>query len=188
MPRYFTVDRQFRLSTDKEILCDHDFSQCKFFPVRDAFTKADLEKLAIELFPSGLSQHGKSHFLDQCLVIPTAQGPAPYVPNIPMIELVSELTRRTFFPEKPSRFTTLFAWASLEEAFAFKKQYGEGNIYEVEAETAFKADMNQLYLGGSGVGALFYAMKYWKGEAGSNPIWEYLLVPPVRVIGQVEIA
>jgi len=185
MARYYTVDRASRLRAGTVAVCDTDFSQCRFFPIQDHFTKTDLEGLVAELFPSGLSSHGKSYLLDQCLVVSTDQGPAPYAPHIPMIELVSELVRRSLFPEKPSRYTVLFAWSSLEEARAFKESHGGGIIYEVEAKSGCKADMNMLFLGGSGIGALLFAMKYWRGDASPNPKWEHLLVPPVQILGEV---
>lgn len=182
MARYYTVDRSGRLSPDHEVRPNTDFSASKFFPVQDHFTRQNLEELTLQLFPDGLTFHGKKYLLDECLVIKTPQGPAPYVPHIPIIELVFELVRRVFFAEKPSRMTSLFAWASRSEAFAFQKVHAGGSIYEVEAETSFRGDMNLLFLGGSGVGAMLFAMKYWRGESSPTPRWEYLLVPPVRVI------
>lgn len=102
-----------------------------------------------------------------------------------MIELVSELVRRVFFLDKPSRLMALFAWETLVEAIKFQKEHGGGTIYTVEANSFFRGDMNLLFLGGSGIGAIKFAMKYWRGEAGGQPRWEYLLVPPVHVIGVV---
>ena len=183
MPRYYTVDRSGSLSPDDEVNCNTDFTACRFFPIRDHFNRADLENITQQLFPAGLTNHGKKYLLDECLVIPTQQGPAPYVPHIPMIELISELVRRTFFPEQPSRLSALFAWATFDEAVTFQQQYGGGTIYEVEADTFLQADMNLLFLGGSGIGALLFAMKYWRGESSPTPRWEFLLVPPIRVVG-----
>ena len=183
MARYYTVDRSGKLSTGQEVRPDTDFSASEFFPVQDHFTRQDLEELTQQLFPGGLTFHGKRYLLDECLIMTTPLGPAPYVPHIPMIELVFELVRRVFFAEKPSRMTSIFAWATRSEAVAFQKDYGGASICEIEAETFFRGDMNLLFLGGSGVGAMLFAMKYWRGESSPTPRWEYLLVPPVRVIG-----
>ena len=183
MARYFTVDRSGGLQAGAEVRCDADFASCRFFPVQDHFIREDLERLVHELFPEGLTRHGKKYLLDECLVIATPQGPAPQVPHIPIIELVCELVRRLFFPERPSRLQALFAWATRDEAVTFQQQFGGGTIYEVEARSFFRSDMNLLFLGGSGIGALLFAMKYWQAEASPAPRWEYLLVPPIRVIG-----
>lgn len=182
MPRYYTVDRSAGLQPGTQVLADADFKGCRFFPVQDHFTREDLERLVLELFPGGLTRHGKRYLLDECLVIATPQGPAPQVPHIPMIELACELVRRISFPELPSRLQALFAWQSRDEALAFQRESGSGTIYEVEADKFFRGDMKLLYLGGSGIGAWHFAMKYWTAEASPTPRWEYLLVPPIRVI------
>jgi hypothetical protein len=181
--RYFTVDRSAELKPGSDVVADGDFQRCRFFPVQDHFTREDLETFARELFPEGLTRHGKRYLLDECLVISNEKGPAPYVPHIPIIELVSELVRRISFAHLPSRFQALFAWGTREEAIAFQRESGGGAIYEVEADNYFKGDMKLLYLGGTGIGAWKFALRYWRGEAGPTPRWEYLLVPPIRVIG-----
>jgi hypothetical protein len=183
MPRYFTVDRSSGLQPGSQVVADLDFQGCRFFPVQDHFTRADLEHLLRELFPEGLTKHGKKYLLDECLVISTPQGPAPQVPHIPMIELLCELVRRVSFPTLPSRMQALFAWGSRDEALVFQHEFGGGTIYEVEADQYFRGDMKLLYLGGSGIGAWNFAMKYWRREASPDPRWEFLLVPPIRVVG-----
>jgi hypothetical protein len=82
--------------------------------------------------------------------------------------------------------TAVFAWATREEASSFQQEHGGGIIYEIEADDFFRGDMKLLYLGGSGIGALLFAAKYWGGDASPAPRWEYLLVPPVRVVGLAE--
>lgn len=183
MTRFYTVDRSGSLKLGTEVRCDSDFAAARFFPVQDHFTRQELEELTLQLFPGGLTSHGKKYLLDECLIISTPQGPAPCVPHIPMIELVSELVRRVLFPEKPSRMTALFAWETYHEAVEFQKEHGGGPIYVIEADTFFRGDMKLLYLGGSGIGAVQFAIKYWRGESGPSPRWEYLLVPPVQIVG-----
>lgn len=182
MSSFYTVDRYGRLDPGTEVGCDLDFRGARFFPIQDHFTRQELEALTQQLFPRGLTSHGKKYLLNECLVISTPQGPAPCVPHIPMIELVFELVRRLHFPEKPSRMMALFAWATHQEAAEFEMEHGGGSIYEVEAEKYFRGDMKLLFLGGSGIGAVLFAMKYWRGESSPVPRWEYLLVPPVRVV------
>jgi hypothetical protein len=79
----------------------------------------------------------------------------------------------------------VFGFSDLSEAERFRQHHGSGTIYRVSAAAAFQADMSLLFLGGSGIGALLYAMKYWGGEGTAQPRWEHLLVPPVTVIEHV---
>ena len=46
--------------------------------------------------------------------------------------------------------------------------------------------MNLLSLKDSLLVLDYRAHLYWKGETIGNPYWEYLLVPPVRVIRKVD--
>ena len=183
---YFHVDRSSALVAGTDVIADRDYTSCSFYPVQDHFHRSDLEALVDELFPGGMTRHGKQYLLSEPLVIRTQQGPLPAVPHIPMIELISELVRRLLFPERPSRLTALFAWESLDEAIRFRNETGGGKIYHVEANEIFRGDMKLLLLGGSGVGAVQFARKYWRGDSSPQPRWEYLLVPPVRVIAEAQ--
>jgi hypothetical protein len=108
----------------------------------------------------------------------------------PLIELLIEYVRRSFYPEKPSRFQSVFAFDNYEQAKDFKYRFSDdkskGSIWEVEANNILKADMNLLSLGNSLLEADYLAHLYWKGETIGNPYWEYLLVPPVKVIRKVD--
>lgn len=68
---------------------------------------------------------------------------------------------------------------------SFGNKYGTSDslIWEVESDVAFKADMRLLTLQGSLLGLSYNAHRYWSGiSSGNNPVWEYLMVPPVRVL------
>lgn len=188
MPTYYTVDRSNKLKAGAVINPDTDFSNCRFFPVEGNFDRIDLERLTKQLFPLGLTEHGKRYLLNEYLILQTPQGPAPVVPHIPMIELVFELVRRSFFPDKPSRLACIFGWEKYEEAVEFQRQHGAGTICRTEAEGFFRGDMNLLLLGGAGISAIQFAAKYWNGGSGPQPRWEVLLIPPVKVVELIEMS
>ena len=185
MPIYYTVDRSNRLKAGAVVNPDTDFSNCRFFPVEGHFDRIDLERLTQQLFPLGLTEHGKTYLLNEYLIVQTAQGPAPVVPHIPMIELIFELVRRVFFPDKPSRLACIFAWEKYDQALEFQKQHGSGTIYRIESESFIRGDMNLLLLGGAGISAIQFALKYWNEGKSPQPRWEYLLIPPVKVIERI---
>ncbi len=184
MIEYFTVDRSQRLTPGIVLDKDANYDGRKFWPIEGVFTKADLSQLVEELYPGGLTEHGKRYLLDECLVIRTPNGPAPAVPNVPMMELLFELVRRLEFPYHISRFEAIFGWETIDEAETFRESFGERDsvICSVRCEDSAKLDMSLLYLGGSTIGSLLYARKYWRGESGNAPKWEILMRPPVEVV------
>jgi len=136
------------------------------------------------LFPDGISCHGKKYiwsenkYLNNCTMVNSSE----------LIEYLFEYVRKSYYPQRPSRFKSIFAFDNFEEAKNFRNGYNNsiGNIWEVEANNFFKADMNLLRLGNSLLEADYNANLYWKGETIENPVWEYLLVPPVKVIRKVD--
>lgn len=188
MNEYFTVDRNKSLTPGQILNIDTYIDNRKFWPIQNIVDKNDLANLVNELYPNGLTEHGKRYLLDECLVIPTSNGPAPSVPHMPMIELIFELVRRLEFPNQISRFQVIYGWDSVEDAKKFKLLHGtnDSSIYAVTCEESVRLDMNLLYLGGSSIGSIFFARKYWRGEAGNNPQWEILMKPPVEVVRIIE--
>lgn len=134
-----------------------------------------------DMFPDGVSQHGNAYFLgsEQKALIAS-----------PALELTFEYVRRALYPDRPSRFQSMFAVDSLESAKSFMKKYPNDNssIWEVEAETIFRANMNMLYAGDSILVTSYLANVYWAGESGpdNSPFWEYLLKCPVTIRERVE--
>ncbi len=188
MQEYFTVDRGHKFNPGMVLDADALYDDQRFWSIEGMFTKQDLTKLVEELYPGGLTEHGKKYLLDECLIIKTPSGPAPAVPHIPMVELVFELVRRIEFPELISRYQAIFGWETIEAAEAFKESFGtdESTIYVVNCKESIKLDMSLLYLGGSTIGSIWYARKYWCGEPGKTPNWEVLMKPPVTVIKIIE--
>ena len=187
MKIFYHIDRLNRLENQTTININNDFEQQRFFPIQDVFTKNDLESLTNELYPEGLSEHGKKYLLDEKIVINGPNGPQPVVPHIPIIELVFELVRRLEFSSMPSRLQSIFAWESKEQAENFNQKYcsNKGYLYSLQSNSFIKKDMNLLFLGGSTIGSLMYARKYWKSECSKNPNWEVLLQPPVTILHKI---
>lgn len=183
MQRFYAVDRSCRLRVADVLGWDTDYTHCRFFPIAEHFSQPALEELVHEVFPAGLSAHGKRYLLDQCLVVDGPGGPAPFVPNVPVVELILELVRRLEYPERLSRMEAIFAWESEAAAIEFKTRYcnGQGNIVVLEGKPAGRYDMQQLFLGGTTIGSWLFARRYWSAVASQEPQWEILLEPAVAV-------
>jgi hypothetical protein len=136
------------------------------------------------LFPEGVSAHVLNYIfsevynISECSIIKRSQ----------MIEFIFEYVRKSYYPQRPSRFISFFAFDSIELAKNFRSEIcnSQGNICEIESEESFGADMNLLRLEKLLLKADHLAHLYWKGETIGNPYWEYLLVPPVKVIRKVD--
>lgn len=157
-----------------------------FWNVEGLFTETEAKDKLNELYPNGISKHG-IQYLSEKFDFPKFNG-KDYVPNIAMIELTFELMRKIKFPDKPSRFSSVFGCETYEIAKKFKNDYrnGKGNIYKVIAENFIKLDMNYLFLGPSIIGNLIIAEKYWCGIPTSNPFWEILMTGKIEVIRKIE--
>jgi hypothetical protein len=154
-------------------------------PCHGSYTQEELTTFVVSLFPSGLALHGKHYLFDECLIVRglTPTAPQPFAQHVPIIELVAELVRRLSFPDHPSRFTSVFAWESLDDAKWFRQKYSspEAPIFRMSGEMTFRGDINLLLLGGTILGAWLYATKYWRGDSSASPRWEVLVVPPVTI-------
>lgn len=124
------------------------------------------------LFPNGVSSHGEQYFLDPNSII---RG------KDPIIELIFEYVRRSYFKNLPSRFESVFAFGSIKDVKNYKCNF-DGIVWEVESEKFFKADASYLDLGNSILCSSYNAHNYWSGLCSSEPQWELLLIPPVKVI------
>jgi hypothetical protein len=135
------------------------------------------------LFPNGVSLHGWNYF---------AQGGTRATEASWNIELIWEYSRRFGHPDRPSRFESVFAWPTEQDAvqwLAAERQRGNpwpaARIWEVEADSAFRADMSLLTLGATILRASYDADLYWSGGANPDrpPCWELVLPVPVTVLG-----
>jgi hypothetical protein len=184
MESFYTVDRNRKLQVGQQLDCDTNYAERKFYPVSPHYSKQDLQTLIQELYPQGISSHGKQYLLDQCLVVKKPNGtPASVCPVVPIMELVVELIRRVSFPTLPSRFTSIFGWDTKEDAISFRTSHcgNNGNICRLSAELGFRGDMTLLCLGGTILGSWLYATRYWRGLRSPFPRVECLLLAPAVV-------
>lgn len=139
----------------------------------------ELQTHVDEMFPTGVSQHGDQYFLKNSSRANIAS---------PAVELLFEYVRRSHFPDKPSRFQSWFGVESLDDAKAFRARFGAGTgtIWRVASKEFLRANMNLLTSQQTTLAYSWFAHAYWRGESGPmNPFWEFLLVPPVQVLGAV---
>ncbi len=131
-------------------------------------------------FNSGLVSFNSDLYGDKCVAMSSH-----------IINLIFELVRKSEFPDRPSRFQSMFVWKSLDEAVSFKneqKDYhgSKMSIYKVSALNFFEADMMLLRSGANLPDILNFACRYWSGEKSQNPKMEILAGYPIEVIGVVK--
>lgn len=124
-------------------------------------------------FSSGLSAHGRTWLLD-----PNSE------PLTRHRELVFEFVRQAAFADRPSRFRSVFAFETIDDAKSFQNFYAIPGtpIWEVTATESFRANMMLLDIRWSGLATSAAAHAYWAGDRGDAPeLWEILLRPPVHI-------
>ncbi|WP_176058565.1 hypothetical protein [Paraburkholderia sp. BCC1876] len=139
------------------------------------------------MYPAGFSRHGMQFFRDPP---PQPQSPQDY--NGVVLELLLEATRKAHYPDKPSRYQSMFASVTLEEALGFKSVHGKPTdpVYEVAPQgTVHRGDMAIYTFAPSAAGIDHRLHLYWRGETlqipGHIPKWEYVLELPVAVGNRV---
>lgn len=170
MAQFYSLDRLGTLSEDLEIRLTR----------YNDINPAELQQHVDLLFPDGLSRQEEQYFLKN--------NSSPRF-SAPAIEMLFEYVRRACFPDRPSRFQSMFAFEFLNEAIEIKARYGndQGTIWQIESNEYFKADMGLLIFGNTILVHSYLAHNYWKGKAGQNPIWEVLIINPIRVIKRAAI-
>lgn len=141
------------------------------------------------MFPEGVTTHGQNFLLRD-------DRGSPATDTLGMIEFLAEEIRRASYPQRPSRFQSVFACKTIDEAEFFIKTYPsysapgvaqyQGDIWEVEGELLFEADMQLLKLGDVWLDALVFLHAYWLGQRSGDPFVELFLRPPVKVIRKVK--
>jgi hypothetical protein len=127
MASFFTVDRASSLS--EGVLIDLYYENEEFN--YDCNLGSCIEQFSL----NGLSNHGLNHYQNHEMTS------GKYEFNL-------ECIRRIFFPEKPSRLQSMFAWGDLGHAVNFIHQkshfsnYGVFYVYEFESEVFHKGDMS----------------------------------------------
>jgi len=151
-------------------------------------------------FERGLTEHGIEYLLNRGRLVKTIPLKMNGVPTNKriiedtesIIEIVFEYVRRSNYENRPSRFQSIFAAEHLKDAKDFRNRYrkSEGDIWEVECEKYFKADMNIITdpLYNTSLILTYLAHEYWLGHSHPKypkPSWEYLLTPPVKVLKRI---
>jgi hypothetical protein len=169
---YFHVDRAGRLKEGDVIRLEQPST------VAPAELKIHLDML----YPEGLTEHGKRYLLG----IGLQQNDV----NSAWREFSFDLVRREAYPDRPSRYQSMFAAETLADAIAFRRRFQGGNasaqIWLVKATGSFRANMELLSEPGTWLAISESAHAYWSGERGvAGELWEQILRPPVRVIESV---
>lgn len=171
MEYFFTVDRNRTLKEGQII------NLVKYTDVKPLELQVHIDSL----FPDGVTIHGERYMI---------RGQTPGKGINEVIELLFEYVRRSHFPSRPSRFQSVFAFRNVDQAVNFRNEYGTSDnlVWEVESDVVFKADMRLLTLQGSLLTLSYNAHRYWSGmSSGDDPIWEYLIIPPVKVIRKIDL-
>lgn len=181
---YFSVDRRGFYQVGGTLgLFDQSPLAATLLAVDDFITPEHLRAHLKQLFPDGLSLHGWDYMTSPNLLIQTPGAPVQANYSL-SLELLVEYVRRSGFPQRSSRLQSYFAFASLDEATAFRT--GEQQIYRLHADVVLQLDQRWLRHGHQNAIASYCAHKYWSGTAATSPKWEHMLVPPVRVIERVK--
>ncbi len=103
-----------------------------------------------------------------------------------------ESIRRERFPMLPSRYVSIFAWQSTKDLDRFRADFrllgcGEkhGRIWKVKGKAVFRGDMDLFNVFRGDLEMRTAADYYWSQQASGDPLYEYLLEPPVTVLEEV---
>lgn len=137
----------------------------------------EFNKVINDLFDNELSSHG-FRYVD-------AFNTDSYLPKL---ELLYELIRKIKYNDCPSRYKSFYAVEMKDIKKLMDKlnvTIETCNLYEVESDTYFKADMS-LLKGDGRLSDIIYADKYWNQEESENPLTEYLLEYPVKILKKID--
>lgn len=184
MNEYYHVS--YKNLSKNQILSLNNSSYKAEYKAEGFYNDPEVRKTIIKLFPNGISQHG-INYLNQDFISPLLNN-VYYIQHILMIEATFEYIRQIKFNNLPSRFESVFACKTLEEALKYKQGYREvssAKIYKITGDLVFEADMNLLKMGHCILGNYTMAEKYWNGEVSENPFMEVLLKGNVKVIEEI---
>jgi len=135
-------------------------------------------------YPNGLSSHGQKILSQNKNTQSTREKK-----NMIQSERRFEEYRLANFPDKPSRFTSIFACKTLEDARRLikRKEFEtyEG-IYEVSCKKYFIANMNLVHINADNKKFNNFANEYWSGIISKNTFSEVLMQFPVTIIQQLK--
>ena len=161
-------------------------------------------------FPNGLSSHGLSYLSLTCPTYPFYfLGNEPCYPmrsvseqieksNSLILEFAVELVRKSYFPQYPSRYESLFSVGNLDDfrlwpELCRPEDLAKSRIIKIDAPDdthCFDAawlrgglihniDGNRYYISYAPAYCFDLAFKYWSKESSEKPRWEYLIPLPI---------
>lgn len=166
----YHVDRQEQLTLGQVI----DFGFCG--GVHD-----NLNAYLRMIYPDGLSYHGTSYFSDQFKSHERIVAGA--------IEMVFEYERRLHYPDRLSRFQSIFAARTLDGARQWANYFGITNpkIWKIEYSHDFCEEYDASFLALLNteppyLRAASLAHSYWRFQESESPLKELLVKCPAQVI------
>lgn len=174
MDTFYTLDRCLSLKTGMQLTLAAP--QCPVIP---------LQSHATMMLPDGISRHAENYFLN--LSVNLVNSDERYSA---IIEMMLEDRRRSCFPEKPSRFQSIFACESVKDVTWFRG-YSRAPIatpiFEIHSTTnCHRGDMNLLNMNCPPLELSRRLDLYWRGETdvlwdNYTPFWEVLISLPATV-------
>ena len=167
---FYHIDRTNSLEVGQVVTLIKDFHE---YP-------NSYKNVILKLYPEGLSRHG---FVYSTIHLGENNEDQQK-------ETAFELNRQLYFPDKISRFQAFFCFQTIEYASKFARDYckrwPEYKVYEVEVDhdNYFVGDMN-LVLGSTVITSYIDSHDYWSGGHSSNPIFEVLVKPPLKILSMV---
>ncbi|EBM1235641.1 hypothetical protein JZC82_003913 [Salmonella enterica subsp. enterica serovar 4,[5],12:i:-] len=161
----FMVDRRGIYSTG-DIVTPKKFAD---------ISPVEMSSLVDKLFPCGLAPQGEGYFINNAAKI--------YIKS-EFIDWGLEFYRRGVFPQKPSRYTSLFAWDTPEKAKHFRLTNGKPSdkIFTIQTNSYHRGDMSLLRNDTSVLEFTYRMELYWSGKTFNlEPVWEYLCPLPVTI-------
>lgn len=185
-----------------------DGQRIELLPLTVLPERTRASRLLLE-FQRGISLHGKGYLegtmpeipfdsKDQKAILPGTLNAGKWKLDSSIIELVLELVRRNYFPDKNSRLTALFATDDIRcwENLLDKKNFLEEQVFELNvADDTPRYDASWLKFGsyygyderawwmGMDIARGYdMAYKYWSGESTTSPQYEYLVQLPIAQI------
>jgi hypothetical protein len=105
-------------------------------------------------------------------------------------ELELERVRRDHYAYLPSRYSSVFACKSTDDIAMVRWQFfcpgfegRRGRLWKIEGRAVFQADMNLFKQYNADMRTA--ATRYWSQQNSDEPLFEYLLEPPVTVLEEV---
>ncbi|SDI66878.1 DUF2441 domain-containing protein [Mucilaginibacter sp. P25] len=179
--KLFTVDRAQTLNEGLTIsLTKEDPHNIKLWGVENLLDEESLKKHIQRLYPEGMSNHGW-YYLNQRHTFGTYPNFTHHIHII--TEANVEHVRQAYFSSFTSRFQSLFACGSIQDALKLRTQFKseDSPIFELETNFFRKLDMNWLFFGTQNITSPYLAHQYWEGKESLNPFWEYCVELPVTI-------